>query len=506
MKGLDIQLSRRINTMSKRILSNLSTVLLALAMAFLVWVAAIREEDPILTKNLQSTIPLKIVAPAEDLFIVGQDTLVTGVQIKVRAPKSVWQTLTVARFVARIDLSAYQIGLHDVPVQVESLTKQATIIEVVPADVTVQLEPLAAKQLPVTVRIMDSPAQGYFNRLPVSRPISVTVKGSAAAVEAVEHIEARVFLNNSKTEVKQAIPLAPLTAEGNLVKEITLEPAAAEIIVAIEQRFGYKDVSVKAKVVGQPAPGYWVSSISVEPATVTLVGGPSILGAVAGFIETAEIDLSGATENVVKRVPLNLPPGASIVTDATEDVDNGRSVLVTIGVSALTGGRTMQVGLTVQGLRPDLTWAAAPETVEVILSGPLPILQKLKPDDITILLDVFDLPIGLHRLQPDVIYPDGLDLTSLIPDTVEVTIQSARGAPATATPTPTPAPLITPAPPLSGTTVITPGLIITSTIRTTTTLTSTLEITAPGASGVFTTSALLPAPSPIPTPLKETVK
>jgi len=469
---------------------------MALAMAFLVWIAAVREEDPILTKNLQGTIPLKIVAPAENLFIVGQDTLITGVQIKVRAPESVWQTLSPSRFVASVDLSAFQTGVHDVPVQVEVLSKQATVVEIVPADVTVQLAPLATKQLPVTVRVMDTPAQGYFNRLPVSQPISVTVKGSAAAVEAVEKIDAKVFLNNSKTDVKQTLTLSPLNADGNLVKEITLEPSTVDVTVAVEQRFGYKDVSVKAKVSGQPALGYWVSSISVEPATVTLVGGPSILGDVAGFVETAEIDLSGATENVVKRVPLNLPPGASIVTDAAEEVDNSRSVLVTVGVSALTGGRTMQVGLTVQGLRPDLSWAAAPETVEVILSGPLPILQQLKPDDITILLDVFDLPIGLHRLQPDVIYPDGLELTSLIPDTVEVTILSARGA--TPTPTPLPTPTATPTPIITGTAVITPGLALTSTIETTSTLTSTLEITTSG--GVLTAPVALPASSPIPTP------
>ncbi len=466
--------------MSKRIFSELGTILLALAMAFLVWVAAVRQEDPLETKTFQQKIPLKVVGPAGDLFIVDQNTLPSTVQVKIRAPQSVWQNLSLNRIRASIDLSSYSAGLQDVPVQVDLLDRQASVVEVIPSDISVQLDPLAEKTMPVTPQVMDSPAQGYFNRLPVSTPISVTVKGAAQAVEQVDQVVARIFLNGSKNTVKQVVTLSPRNADDEIVANVTLEPANSVVTVPIDQRFGYKDVSVKANVVGQPASGYWVSSISVEPATVTLVGGPSVLKSVAGFVETAEIDLSGATENVMKRVPLNLPPGASLVVDEThQDSENSRSVLVTIGVSALTGGRTVQTGLTVQGVRQDLTWTAAPDTVEIILSGPLPILQNLSADDITVILDVFGLSPGTYRLQPEIIHPDGLTVTSLIPDTIEITLQPVQQA------TPSPMPFTTPT--ITVTPQITPSLSITLPVAATPTITGTPILTiTPAAHSILT--------------------
>jgi len=237
--------------------------------------------------------------------------------------------------------------------------------------------------------------------------------------------------------------------------------------------------------VGQPETGYWVSSISVEPADVTLVGGPSALDSTGGFVETAQIDLSNATKDVVKRVTLVLPAGVSLVTAEGSDAESTRSVLVTIGISALTGGRSMQVPLIVQGVRQDLKWVAAPDSVGIILSGPLPILQNLSNDDITAIIDVFGLSTGVYRLKPEIIYPNGLEVTGLLPDTVEITLSSIRAA----TPTPATTPLISPTP------VLTSTFILTDTISNTNRL-LTATITA-------TPSLIQPLVSPLGTPVTE---
>ncbi len=473
--------------MSKRFFSQLGTFILAFGMAFLVWVAAIREADPIVTRTFPQRVPVKIIPPRANLFVVDQDSLPTDVQVSIRAPQSVWQNLTLSRIRATLDLSAYDAGLHDVPIQVELLEKRAVVHTVIPADVGVELDPLAEKTLPVTVDVLDAPAQGYFNRAAIASPDTVTVKGAAAAVQQVATVLAQVSIDNSKETVKKVILLSPRDSNGNIVLEVTLDPAESLITVPIEQRFGYRDVSVKADVQGQPASGYWVSSISVDPATVTLVGGPSVLKDVAGFIETAPIDITGATADVVRRVPLNLPPGASVVIDGTENSDTGRSVLVTVGVSALTGGRTVQVGLTVQGVRQDLQWSAAPDTVEIILSGPLPILQDLKPDDITAIVDVFGLSSGVYRLQPEILHPDGVVVSSLLPDTVEITLSPLR-QPTPTTPTVFPPFNITPTPTITATR----SPVLTDTITGTLSFSDTSGLAHPAISPITTPTNITP--------------
>lgn len=469
--------------MSKRFFSQLGTFILAFGMAFLVWVAAIREADPIVTKNFSQRVPVKIIPPRGSLFVVNQDALPTDVQVSIRAPESVWQNLTLSRIRATLDLSSYDAGFNDVPIRVELLEKRAIVATVIPSEVGVELEPLAEKSLPVTINVLDSPAQGYYNRTAIASPGEVTVKGSAAAVAQVATILAEISIDGSKETMKKVVSLSARDNNGNIVLDVELDPSESLITVPIEQRFGYRDVSVKANVQGQPASGYWVSSISVDPATVTLVGGPSVLKDVAGFVETTPIDITGATADVVKRVPLNLPPGASVVVDGNaENADTGRSVLVTVGVSALTGGRTVQVGLTVQGVRQDLQWQAAPDTVEVILSGPLPILQDLQPDDITAIVDVFGLSAGVYRLQPEVVHPDGLVVSSLLPDTIEITLSRITQLTPTVTPTPretgTPTFSITPTPGISAT--LTP--MLTDTISSTVRITDTTGLVQPAIS------------------------
>jgi len=196
--------------------------------------------------------------------------------VKIRAPQSIWQTLTVNKVKASIDLSPYPAGTHVVPIQVEISDPQAIVEESAPSAITLQFDALTTKEMPVSVKILDEAPLGYFNRLPEAKPASVKVKGSAVDVERVDQVVGKVRINNSKETVKQEVLLIPLDAGGEVVQNITLEPPNSVITIPIEQRFGYKEVSVKAKLVGQPAPGYWISSISVNPSTVTLVGGPAI--------------------------------------------------------------------------------------------------------------------------------------------------------------------------------------------------------------------------------------
>ena len=73
----------------------------------------------------------------------------------------------------------------------------------------------------------------------------------------------------------------------------------------------------------------------------------------------------------------------------------------------------------------DLPTALSPDTVEVILSGPLPILQALTGDDVQIVVDVSGCTPGSFQGTPRVInVPSSLKVESIVPNTVEVTIKS----------------------------------------------------------------------------------
>jgi len=202
-------------------------------------------------------------------------------------------------------------------------------------------------------------------------------------------------------------------------------------------------------VVGQVAPGYWISSITVEPSAVTLIGSPDALAELAGFVETNSVDVGEAEEQVTERVTLNLPAGVSLVPVGDS---GGEGVQVTVEVAAAMGGRTLQRWVEVQGLAPGLQAQPSPEWVDVILSGPLSQLQALRPQQVRVMLDLFDLGAGTHKVQPTVIVPEGLKVASIVPDTIEVEVGEIP-----------PTPLFTPIPTVTSTPTTVPTMIPTST-------------------------------------------
>jgi YbbR domain-containing protein len=73
-----------------------------------------------------------------------------------------------------------------------------------------------------------------------------------------------------------------------------------------------------------------------------------------------------------------------------------------------------------------------PQTVDVIISGPVPVLDILTSKDITVSVDCKGLGVGVYQLKPKVNpLVDNVLVESILPSTVEVDIS----LPTTPTPT-----------------------------------------------------------------------
>ena len=61
--------------------------------------------------------------------------------------------------------------------------------------------------------------------------------------------------------------------------------------------------------------------------------------------------------------------------------------------------------------------------MDVILAGPLPVLNSLQPEDVHVRVDLSNLAPGTYQLIPDVVVAEqGVSVQSILPGTVEVTI------------------------------------------------------------------------------------
>lgn len=403
--------------MLKWIIRNLGSFLLAFLLALTVWILAVIAADPDETRVYPRGIPLEITGQDPRLIITGD--VPRQVNLTLRAPQSIWAQIISSENQVRavIDLAGRATGQHTVPVQVQLQVSPVRIIDINPQTIELTLEPLASRSLPIDVVVNGQPAIGYQRGDLEQSLKEVTISGPESLVSQAERAMVEVKIDGARATVTSEAAIRILDGEGKLLNGVTASTEKMTVQVPISQQGGYRDIAVKVVVRGQQANGYRLTNISVNPPAITVYSGdPELVAALPGFVETEPLNLNEASQDIELSLGLNLPPGISVVGEQTVQVE--------VGIEALEGSLSLaNMPVSVTGLAPGLSAQAAPETVDIILTGPLPLLEKLTANDIRITLDVTDLPVGSHQLAPLVeILITNIEVQSIFPGTVEVVI------------------------------------------------------------------------------------
>ena len=411
-----------------------TTLLLSVLLAFAVWFIAIDQENPMIREEYEEPILIEVRNMGEGLQSLQDLTNRTAV-LTLRAPQRTLEMQQADDFSAVIDLAGLPAGSHEVPVVVTALNPDVEVIALEPRQLLVQLEPVISKEVPVAVEVMDSAAFGYDWQDPLAEPSVVTITGPQTQVEQVRSAVASVFLRNAKSQVESLRPLSPRNPQNLEVERVRVDPGSARIVVPVVQPPGRKEVVVRADVQGAPSPNYRLTGVKVDPPTVVLLGSPDALRDLPGYVETMPLLIEGAVGEVRERLSLILPENISTVED---------SVIVTVGVAALESSLTVTRRPLLQGAGDFVRITVSLKEVEVIVSGPLPRLELLGPEEVQVMLDVTGLLPGSHVVQPTVVVPEGIVEEGVIPEAIEVLIESLI----TPSPAPTPEPVGTPSTPV----------------------------------------------------------
>lgn len=401
---------------SRQRLDKLGTLLLAFILAFIVWVVSVQQENPTETMTL-TRIPVDIRDLPEEYALIDNGILLPPVDVQVRAPRSVLQSLSANDLVAYVDLSDAKPGRQEVSVQAEAVdVSGVNIVSVSPQAVVVRLEGKIDKSVPVIVNVIDSPPFGYIADTAIVTPTVVTVSGPESRVDPVQRAEVPVHLLDARSDVQLSEFVTLRDGNGDIVSGLEIEPRTVSVLVPIEQQQGFAEKSVLPRIEGQPAPNYVVTGVTADPATVTLVGDPATLDAMPPFVETIPIDIDGATEDIEELVPVIIPETVSVVA--------AQAVKVLIGVEPIEGSITLTLHPVVQGLGAGLhVDSISPETIDVILRGPLPRLQTLQADEnVRAVLGLSNLEVGVYTITPILVLPEDVIAQTILPDTVQVTI------------------------------------------------------------------------------------
>jgi YbbR domain-containing protein len=415
--------------MFRWISENYRTFLWALALSISVWVAAVTSADPNETRSLPSPVPIQIIG--QDPSLVIDSDIPKEAEITLRAPRSVWDLIDTDPQIVQaiLDLSGLSSGEHIKDLQLQVNARPVQIKSVVPSAVTFMLEPLGTQTFSIDLSVSGETAIGYEAGEASIEPEEVVVAGTQSLVEKVARARVLVNLSGSRENFDQTMPVEVLDKNGQKVDGVTVSPSSVRVTLPISQQGGYRDVAVKVMPVGRVASGYHLTDISVYPPVVTVfAANPELVNTLPGVVETQPLDLQNAKEDISTRVALNLPEGISIVGDQT--------VLIQAGVSPIESSVTLAgEKVEINNLGVGLSAQVSPATVDVIVSGPLPLLDTLTRQDVRVTVDLSGLGAGTHQViaNVEVLIADVV-VESILPNTIEVVITLAG------TPTKTPMP------------------------------------------------------------------
>jgi len=380
----------------------------AIVLALLLWTYVS------ITNNTNSesvyTVPVENRNLAADLTTTTVDQ---HVQIRVSGTASNIESLSTSGIEAYLDFTGIKIGTSELGVNV-SLPEGVSLVSVTPSNITVDVVNLSSKTFDLQTTLMGDPSSGYAVIGQSLSPTEVTLSGPQVYLDKVDKVYIEKDITGESDSVDDNILIKVADDQGNDISNwFTINPATANLLVAVGGDEPDKTVSVYVPLVGELSNGYLISRIAVKPETVKVYGN---LGDLLDlyYIETEPVDISGLKESDSFIINLS-PPDRITVGNVTE-----ATVILTIEKKE-TKSFTRNI-INTHNLADGLKSDFATQKLTVKLSGPASFIDALQESDIVAYVDCQGLKAGDHNLDVQLELPANINIEKISPTKVTVTL------------------------------------------------------------------------------------
>lgn len=379
--------------LKKALTRNVGLKVISLVFAILLWAYVLVVLNPVRTKNI-SDVPISLEGYndllSRNLIVVDQDLGMADVSVNAEITNHA--SLDASRITCRASLSTITgAGTFRLPVSATVQGNLGSVSEVYPSTVTVEVDKLVKKTVPVRVVYSGFLPDGY-EVLSESYSNTISVEGAARFVENAVRAVATIDLTDRTADISETVKVVFYNADGEEIDVVTRTGDAPSVLV-------YVSISAVKKVPVVPQLNlldeeYYDVSTQSKPDYVYIYGDVEVLNTVdevltENVVLTEEAGIQSLDTTII------LPEGTSLKSGQTSKVK------LTVTVTEKEGEKEIQVPLKIKGLSDGFHLGEnIPATVTVIARGKMKELSKLGAENITATADLTGRIVGVHEITP----------------------------------------------------------------------------------------------------------
>lgn len=281
---------------------NLLKKLIALVIAFCMWVYVMTEQDPPIENSYD--VPLTVSNSQYELIPIYDKKII---HITTRAPRSNFVKYDANAFRVYANLEGLGAGEHQITPQV-AMPSGFELVDTNPQVIKVKLDPSIERQMPI--EILTTGAVGSNSAVKEIRKSMdvITLVGPKSFVEQVTKVYGTINFSGNSASFELQIPMRSIDAEEKVVPFVRVVPSVITVSIDIESGLKKKIVPVVPELT---APEGWeLTKVLIEPAQVEISGAESVLNSIV-TLKTEPFIVQTGQRNFKGTLKLIVPEGVS---------------------------------------------------------------------------------------------------------------------------------------------------------------------------------------------------
>lgn len=401
---------------------NVGWKIVSIILAFFIWFAVIRIEDPI-DQNGYTRIPVQVLngnIPIGDTNVITVNkkkqyiTVDKGeyVNVRVSAKTSVLEKLRNSDIKATANIQELSpFGAIEIKIEGEEFD----VVSIEPSHMYISLENSKIDIKSIEHSHIGAVKESYRIVETIMTPNTVEITGAESKVDSVVKAYVEIQVEGESKDVSTSGTIRLYDKNND---EVILDKNIDKVDVLVKVR-KYKTVTLNVNPSGKVANGHTFTGSSVTPKKVEIIGTEEAVNKVN--IVTLPVSLEGLTEDtkVTKNINDYLPDGVTVSTQSNEQATIDIKVDKIVDKEVTIAPNDIIAKLPPNGLKLSIL---DEEDIKVVFSGIQQELNRVTARSLVPSIDLSNLSEGTHEVSLVLAYPNTVELESALPKiTVELT-------------------------------------------------------------------------------------